>query len=61
MIDSKQDSNKDSDNPINRCCYAHESIFVVTYSSERTWLVCNVCEQDEAFQLGRTNRVRISA
>jgi hypothetical protein len=61
-IPSKQDPNNISDSkPIDRCCYDHESIFVVTYSSERTWLVCNFCEQDEAFKLGRTGRTRISS
>ena len=61
-IDSKQDINKISDSKlIDRCCYDHESIFVINYSSGCTWLVCNFCEQDEAFKLGRTGRTRVSS
>ena len=56
---SKQDPNKISDKPIDRCCYDHESVFVLTYSSGRTWLVCPYCDSLEEFQLGRTSRTRI--
>ena len=59
-IDSKQDPNNISDNAIDKCCYDHESVFVVTYSSERTWLICNHCVDLEHFMLGRTSRTRIS-
>jgi hypothetical protein len=48
------------DKKIDRCCYEHEPIVVCTYSSGRTWIVCNLCDQDESFQLGRTSRMRIS-
>jgi hypothetical protein len=58
---SKQDPNKISDKPIDRCCYDHESVFVLTYSSGRTWLVCNWCEQQDEFKNGRTSRTRISS
>jgi hypothetical protein len=46
---------------IERCCYDHEAIAVCTYSSGRTWLVCNLCDQDEAFRVGRTSRTRLSS
>jgi hypothetical protein len=49
------------DKKTNRCCHEHESIFVITYSSGRTWICCNFCEQDEAFRLGRTSRTRITS
>jgi hypothetical protein len=53
--------NKNTDKTIDRCCYNHESIVVCTYSSGASWLLCNVCDQDEVFTLGRTSRVRLTS
>jgi len=57
---SKQDPNKITENEIDNCCDEYKAAFLVTYSSGRTWLVCPYCDQDEAFQLGRTSRTRLS-
>ena len=59
---SEEGQNKvlSSKNEIDKCCYDHEPIAVCTYSSGRTWLVCNQHDQDEAFQAGRTSRTRLS-
>ena len=46
---------------IDVCCEDHESIFVVTYSSGRTWKVCNSCIDAKEFQLGMTSRTRITS
>ncbi len=53
--------NKICDRPIENCCDDYPAVFVETYSSGRTWLVCPYCDQDEAFQLGRTSKTRISS
>ena len=61
-MSSKQDTNKISDSkPIDRCCYDHESIFVINYSSDVTWLVCSFCEQLDEFTDGRISSTRISS
>ena len=51
--------NKICDRPIENCCDDYPAVFVETYSSGRTWLVCPYCDQDEAFKLGRTSKTRI--
>jgi len=59
-ISKQLDPNNISDRPIDNCCDEYKAAFLVTYSSGRTWLVCPYCDQDEAFQLGRTSRTRLS-
>ena len=59
---SKQDPNNILlDKKINRCCLDYETIFAATYSSGRTWLICNHCIDDEAFRMGLTSRMRVSS
>jgi len=60
-IDNTRDLNNNFRNQeVERCCLDHEAIAVCTYSSGRTWLICNLHDQDEAFRNGRTSRTRLS-
>ena len=60
-IDNTTDLNNNFHNQkIERCCLDHEAIAVCTYSSGRTWLVCNYHDQHEAFRDSRTSRTRLS-
>ena len=60
-IDNTRDLNNNFRNQeVERCCLDHEAIAVCTYSSGRTWLICNYHDQDEAFRNGRTSRTRLS-
>ena len=43
------------------CCYDHEYVVICNYRSGKSWLLCNQHDQDEAFQLGRISRTRISS
>ena len=57
-MSSKQDLNKISDK-IDTCCDDNKTVFLATYSSGRSWLLCPYCSEDEAFKNGLTSKTRI--
>ena len=59
-MNKQHEPNKVLPDKIDSCCDDYKAVFLETYSSGRTWLVCPYCDQDEAFQLGRTSRTRLS-
>ena len=59
-MSSKPDTNNHLQ-AADRCCLDNELIFIATYSSGRTWLICNHCIDDEAFKMGLTSRMRVSS
>ena len=60
-MSSKQDTDKLSDRGIDTCCDDNKSVFLATYSSGRTWLLCPYCSEDEAFKNGLTSKTRIGS
>lgn len=59
ILISIERQNKVLSSKIEKCCEEHESIVICTYASEVIWILCNLHDQDEAFQNFRTSRMRI--